>query len=140
MKLIFRKLTHDSRIRSLARTSARAGAILILMVVSFSALSSGQSLTPKGPSDGAKTETPEAADPEQGNFFKRLFDAYWQDWKGSGDGGPDAPRRIPPSPLSSPPFPNADWNYGGASVIGSSNMTSYPLMEALYGGSNGQAW
>jgi len=122
--------------------AAKVFALCILVAAFFSASSYGQAIAPSGPSDQPNTEaeTPEASDPEQSGFFKRLFDAYWQDWKGSSAGGPEAPRRIPPAPLTSPPFPNADWNYGGASVIGASNMTSYPLMEALYNGPNGDAW
>jgi hypothetical protein len=72
-------------------------------------------------------------------FWTRFFDAYRQDWSGKNEDSP-APRRIPPAPLSSPPFPNADWNYGGASVIGATNTTSYPLMQALYSGAHGESW
>jgi hypothetical protein len=77
---------------------------------------------------------------EQGGFLNRLFTAYRRDWSAHSDDGPDAPRRISSSPLTSPPYPSADWNYGGSSVIGATNTTSYPLMQALYGGSNGEAW
>lgn len=73
-----------------------------------------------------------------GNFVQRLFNAYRADWTGAGEG--DTPRRIPPSPLASPPYPSADWNYGGSSVIGATNTTGYPFMEALYGGANGEKW
>jgi len=37
------------------------------------------------------------------------------------------------SPLSSPPFPNADWAYGGSPVIGEPDGNVYPLMTALNG-------
>jgi Putative beta-barrel porin-2, OmpL-like. bbp2 len=77
---------------------------------------------------------------EEGNFFKRLFGAYRRDWNGSNQNEPEAPRRISSAPLTSPPFPSADWNYGGSSVIGATNTTSYPLMQALYGGHAGSEW
>jgi hypothetical protein len=34
--------------------------------------------------------------------------------------------------LDSPPFPNADWSYGGAPVIGEPDTATYPLMTALH--------
>ncbi len=73
-------------------------------------------------------------------FLKRLGQAYAKDWKGSADSGPPPPRRALPSPLDSPPFPNSDWSYGGSPEIGAPDTNVPPLMEALYGGSNGQAW
>jgi len=57
-----------------------------------------------------------------GNFLRRLFHAYREDWDGSAQSGPEVPRRIPASPLTSPPFPTADWTYGGAPVIGATNV------------------
>jgi putative OmpL-like beta-barrel porin-2/carboxypeptidase family protein len=76
----------------------------------------------------------------QGGFLKRLFRAYADDWKGTAASGPEPPRRGPPSPLQSPPFPNSDWSYGGAPDIGAPDTNVPPLMQALYGGSNGKAW
>ncbi|MGP0072343.1 MAG: TonB-dependent receptor, partial [Bryobacteraceae bacterium] len=73
-------------------------------------------------------------------FFKRLSAAYSQDWHGSSDTGPEPPRRALPSQLNSPPFPNSDWSYGGSPVIGEPDTNVPPLMQALYGGSNGDAW
>lgn len=67
------------------------------------------------------------------NFFRRLFRFYQQDWNGTAENGPEPARRIPPAPLDSPPFPNSDWNYGGAPVIGAPDTNVYPLMEALHG-------
>ncbi len=77
--------------------------------------------------------------PNQG-FLKRLSQAYAKDWQGTGDSGPEPPRRTLPSPLNSPPFPNSDWSYGGSPEIGAPDTNVPPLMEALYGGANGQAW
>jgi hypothetical protein len=88
----------------------------------------------------SSTQTPVGSSLDGDNFFKRLARAYKEDWSQAPSTQPDSTRRIPPAPLTSPPFPNADWNYGGASVIGATNTTGYPLMEAIYGGSNGDAW
>src|SRR5580658_314920 len=77
--------------------------------------------------------------PHQG-FLKRLTQAYANDWRGATDSGPEPPRRALPSPLNSPPFPNSDWSYGGSPEIGAPDTNVPPLMEALYGGSNGAAW
>jgi hypothetical protein len=73
-------------------------------------------------------------------FLKRLSHAYAKDWQGSADSGPEPPRRTLPSPLNSPPFPNSDWSYGGSPEIGAPDTNVPPLMEALYGGPNGDAW
>jgi hypothetical protein len=53
---------------------------------------------------------------------------------------PNLPAVRLPSPLNSPPFPNSDWSYGGSPEIGAPDTNVPPLMEALYGGSNGEAW
>jgi hypothetical protein len=57
----------------------------------------------------------------------------------SGGGGyepEDAPRRAPPSPWDSPPFPTSE--YQGYPLIGVPMSSSvHPLMEALYRGPNG---
>ncbi|HEV3042015.1 MAG TPA: outer membrane beta-barrel protein [Candidatus Angelobacter sp.] len=66
----------------------------------------------------------------EGGFLERLIKAYQDDWKG-GPSGPEPARRIPPAPLDSPPFPNADWPYGGAPDIGAPDTNVYPLMQAL---------
>jgi hypothetical protein len=73
-------------------------------------------------------------------FLKRLSQAYAKDWQGTAGSGPEPPRRALPSPLSSPPFPNSDWPYGGSPEIGAPDTNVPPLMEALYGGPNGKAW
>jgi hypothetical protein len=84
----------------------------------------------------AKQTTP--GDPDsntelEGNFFQRLVEFYKRDWNGSFQGGAQPVRRIPPAPLDAPPFPNSDWNYGGAPVIGAPDTNVYPLMEAWNG-------
>ncbi len=75
-----------------------------------------------------------------GGLLKRLLRAYSDDWKGPAASGPEAPSRLPPSPLNSPPFPNSDWSYGGSSDIGAPDTNVPPLMQALYAGANGKAW
>jgi hypothetical protein len=77
---------------------------------------------------------------EREGFLKRLSQAYLEDWRGTSASGPEPPRRALPSPLNSPPFPNSDWSYGGSPEIGAPDTNVPPLMEALYGGSNGDAW
>jgi len=84
-----------------------------------------------------KTEVP--PDVSQNGFLKRLVNAYKSDWAPDAVGS-ETSRRIAPSPLTSPPFPNADWPYGGAPVIGTPNTTDYPLMHAIYEGPSGRAW
>ena len=56
-------------------------------------------------------------------------------------GATPTPRRIPPAPFDSPPFPSADWQIGGSPVIGDpGQLAPYPLMQAIYEGPGGQAW
>ena len=76
---------------------------------------------------------PEA--PSPAGFFSRLGAAYHADWHPDPNASPaDAPaRRGLPSPLSSPPFPAADWSYGGSPVIGEPDTSTYPLMSAIIG-------
>jgi hypothetical protein len=93
-----------------------------------------------GPAEANQNAAQPDGTQQQGGFLKRLFTAYRHDWSARSEDEPDAPRRIPPSPLTSPPYPSADWNYGGSSVIGATNTTSYPLMQALYDGSSGETW
>jgi len=66
-------------------------------------------------------------------FFARWAEFYRQDWRGTAAPSPAPTRRGLPSPLDSPPFPNADWSYGGSPVIGEPDMNSYPLMTAIDG-------
>jgi hypothetical protein len=73
-------------------------------------------------------------------FLKRLAKAYADDWSGAAASGPPPPSRVPASPLNSPPFPNSDWSYGGSPEIGAPDTNVPPLMQAIYGGANGQAW
>ncbi len=60
---------------------------------------------------------------------------YAEDWKPAttAASSPAPARRGLPSPLDSPPFPSADWSYGGSPVIGEPDTNSYPLMTAWIG-------
>ncbi|MGI8771123.1 MAG: outer membrane beta-barrel protein [Acidobacteriaceae bacterium] len=73
------------------------------------------------------------------NLFQRLGRYYEHDWNPkpepvNASGASATPqKRGLPSPLESPPFPSADWSYGGSPDIGAPNPTGTPLMTALYG-------
>jgi len=70
---------------------------------------------------------------ENKGLFARLAEFYREDWAGTTAAGPAAPRRGLESPLSSPPFPSADWSYGGSPTIGESDGNVYPLSTAING-------
>ena len=74
-----------------------------------------------------------AAESEQGSLLSRCIDFYRADWTGAAEPSPAAPRRGVPSPLSSPPFPSADWSYGGSPTIGESDGNVYPLQTCING-------
>ena len=81
-------------------------------------------------------DAPKAASQQTKGFFSRWWNYYRQDWSGASAAAPAAPapaRRGLPSPLDSPPFPNADWSYGGSPVIGEPDTNGYPLMTAING-------
>jgi Putative beta-barrel porin-2, OmpL-like. bbp2 len=82
------------------------------------------------------TSLPDAPVPKtvsRKDFFARWADYYKQDWTGKLPASPTPARRGLPSPLDSPPFPSADWSYGGSPVIGEPDGNSYPLMTAANG-------
>jgi putative OmpL-like beta-barrel porin-2 len=70
---------------------------------------------------------------ERSDFFvKRLWDAYVEEFTGTGESGPELPRRALPAPLDSPPFPGAE--YQGYPLIGVPyNTKEWPLQKALDG-------
>jgi hypothetical protein len=87
------------------------------------------------------SEAPVAATPSPGGFFTRFFKAYADDWKATAD--PNAPAlkfRGYEAPVDGPPFPFSIWPYGGSVVIGQPWTQAGPLMTAVWGGSNGDAW
>ena len=83
-----------------------------------------------------KETSPPTEDPKPGatapkSFFARWADFYRQDWSPRRlfRGGASATRTS--FAADSPPFPNSDWSYGGAPVIGEPDGNSYPLMTAI---------
>ena len=88
---------------------------------------SAQAATPSAPTPA--TTTPPALDQ---SFFHRLGRAYVADWAGNGPGSaiPET-RRGTPAPITSPPFPSADWPIGGTPTIGTADGQTYPLMQAI---------
>jgi len=93
----------------------------------------GQESTPLP--DAPIPANPRPTTPKPKSFFARWADFYRQDWAppstAASSSLPPPARRGPPSPLDSPPFPNSDWSYGGAPVIGEPDGNSYPLMMAI---------
>jgi len=76
-------------------------------------------------------DAPKGSIAETKGFFARWGEFYRQDWSGTTSSSPAPERRGLPSPLDSPPFPNADWSYGGSPVIGEPDTNSYPLMATI---------
>jgi hypothetical protein len=83
-----------------------------------------------------------ASSPAPGGFLKRFFRAYADDWKPSASSGdtPTPKFRGDPAPVTNPPFPFTVWPYGGSVTIGQPFTQAGPLMTAIWGGSNGDAW
>ncbi len=80
---------------------------------------------------GSPAPPPQADASLRGSFFGRLAQFYRQDWAGTNPATATPPRRGLPAPLDSPPFPAADWGYGGSPDIGAPDGNTYPLMAAL---------
>jgi hypothetical protein len=78
-------------------------------------------------------------------FFQRLDEAFLEQlgtpaYTPSEPNAPN-PRRIPPAPFDSPPFPSGDWQINGTPIIGDpGQLAPYPLMQAIYDGPGGQVW
>ncbi len=78
-----------------------------------------------------------AADtPAKPGFLPRFADFYRKDWSpapqpAGAPVGPAPESRNGSSPLDSPPFPSADWSYGGSPDIGAPDSNVYPLMTAI---------
>jgi hypothetical protein len=76
-------------------------------------------------------------------FSKRLDEAFLEQlgtpaYVPSDPNAPN-PRRIPPPPFDSPPFPSGDWQINGTPIIGDpGELAPYPLMQAIYQGPGGQ--
>jgi len=82
----------------------------------------------------APAATPATPASAKRGFMTRWGHAYLDDWTVDSSGAPASPapeRRGTPAPLSSPPFPSADWPIGGTPVIGAPDYQTYPLMQAI---------
>ena len=101
--------------------------VLAFSVVTVTASAQTDSALPASPDQAA------AAPLSKSGVFRRWMEFYQADWKGTAPTGPAAPRRGVPSPLNSPPFPSADWSYGGSPTIGESDGNVYPLQTAING-------
>ncbi len=75
-----------------------------------------------------------------GGFFKRFFQAYAADWKGTSGADQEPKYRGYPAPVTNPPYPFAVWPMGGTPWIGYPGATSYPLTTALQTGARGEWW
>jgi hypothetical protein len=114
------------------RTSWHRHAIAWLVSIAIMACFPAHSQQP-APTGGPIPDTPSPKSSEAKGFFARWKQFYAQDWAPATapSSAPAPARRGLPSPLDSPPFPNADWSYGGSPVIGEPDSNSYPLMTAI---------
>lgn len=84
-----------------------------------------------------------AAGSTRKSLADRFVGAYkdYLAWDGDpADTPPNWREGYAPPPVSSAPMPFSNWPIGGTENIGYENMYYGPLMEAIYCGSNGQAW
>src|SRR3974390_2654846 len=117
--------------------------VLLLAPSAWGQLAGAQPATPAESVSDGTSPGPIISSPTQenaGGFFSRLAKAYADDWKGAATDAPDPPRRGFPAPESSPPYPFADWPYGGSPTLGAPDTTGGPLMTALYTGEHGKLW
>ncbi len=101
--------------------------ILALTALSAKAQESSSTATIAAPDAPTKPQ-------ENPGFFTRWGKAYVADWTGVTASGPAPQRRATPAPISSPPFPAADWPIGGTQTIGAPDTQTYPLQTAIDGG------
>ena len=85
----------------------------------------------------AAAQSPASPPAPTNGFWARWAEFYRQDWAGTAPSGPAPARRGLTSPLNSPPYPSADWSYGGSPTIGEPDGNSYPLQTAI-NGANGR--
>jgi hypothetical protein len=92
------------------------------------------------PADAGADSTARPSVPT-GNFVRRLIWAYKNDWHATSTDGGEPPKfRGYPAAVDGPPWPFSVWPYGGSVVIGQPWTQSGPLMSAIWGGANGNAW
>jgi len=116
----------------------RIGRLLLLPLIGIGALAiplsraAAQQPADKAPEAQASNPAPaDAAKTLDYGFFRRLFNAYVDEFKDAGESGPEPPRRAMPSPWDGP-FPGSE--YQGYPLIGVPYSTKrWPLMKALSG-------
>jgi hypothetical protein len=88
------------------------------------------------PQPSPETRTAEAGGRANEPFLQRLFEALFEE-EPTGQGEAAQPRRLPPAPYQSPPFPFTE-HLGP--LLGIRDEAVWPLTEALENGPNGQFW
>jgi hypothetical protein len=88
------------------------------------------------PQPSPETRTADVGSKASESFLQRLFEALFEE-EPTGQGEAAQPRRLPPAPYQSPPFPFAE-HLGP--IVGIRDDAVWPLMEALEDGPNGQFW
>lgn len=126
---------------------ARIGLLLVVALLAAIPLHGQQSTaSPDSDATGPQAQPQANADPPQqpstppANFFRRVTSAYADDWKPTAAESPAPRKRGYPEPVTTPPYPFADWPYGGAPDIGAEWTQASPLMEAIWSGAEGKAW
>jgi hypothetical protein len=95
-------------------------------------LDSSSSIDPAAAQAATPTTPPAPFFKPTDGFFKRWGKAYVADWTGTAQSDPNAPkRRGTEPPISSPPFPAADWPIGGTQEIGAPDYQTYMLQQAI---------
>jgi len=108
-------------------------ALLLALVPAGEAMASTGADVPLPEAGQVATSLPGSSDDCSSGFLSRLAAAYREDAQPADPNAPAAARRAMPSPLSSLPFPSAEWQLGGVAYpIGVPNLNSqYPLEKAL---------
>ncbi len=112
-------------------TARRIRRLVFVGVIAFSLLQTSYCVDAQQVPDAPEPHTSSTSSPQ--SFFARWTSFYEKDWKGRTASGPAPARRGLPSPLNSPPFPNADWSYGGSPTLGEADGNVYPLQTAING-------
>jgi hypothetical protein len=107
--------------------------VALVALVAFGSGVRAQTPAPDSAGPAAVAAGPTAASTV--GFWGRLTEFYRQDWHPSATAPASTPavRRGLAQPLDSPPFPSADWSYGGSPTIGEADGNVYPLQTAING-------
>ncbi len=114
----------------------------VVLCLTIAELRAQSIVDPAGSPAAASVNTANVSTAEKPGFFKRLGEAYWNDWHpqaSTANAAEPAYRGYPP-PVENPPFPFNVWPIGGTPWIGYPNATQYPLTTALQSGPNGDWW